>query len=89
MGSLPGVVLGAFIIGGLNSIVLAKLGDGLVALGLPADSNSLLSPTNWKYLIFGLCLILMMRFRPEGALPSRRVRAELHENDAGDARAPA
>jgi len=32
----------------------------------------LLSPHNWKYLIFGLTLILMMRYRPEGLLPARR-----------------
>jgi branched-chain amino acid transport system permease protein len=93
MGSLRGAVAGAFIIGGLNSIVLAKLGDLLVWIGLPADSNSLASPTNWKFLIFGLCLILMMRFRPEGLLPSRRVRAELHDPGRratdGAARGPA
>ncbi|HYE04223.1 MAG TPA: branched-chain amino acid ABC transporter permease [Planctomycetota bacterium] len=73
MGSIPGVIIGAFIIGGLNSIVLAKVGDLLVRLGLPNDSNSLASPTNWKFLIFGLCLILMMRFRPGGLVPARRV----------------
>ena len=26
--------------------------------------------SNWKLMIFGLALILMMRFRPEGLLPS-------------------
>jgi branched-chain amino acid transport system permease protein len=38
----------------------------------------LLSFANWKLMIFGLVLILMVRFRPEGLLPSRRVQHELH-----------
>ena len=30
---------------------------------------------------FGLALILMMRFRPEGLLPASRVQLEMHEHD--------
>jgi len=37
----------------------------------------LLTFSNWKLMIFGLVLILMIRFRPEGLLPSRRVKREL------------
>ncbi len=43
------------------------------------------SPSNWKYMVFGLALILVMRWKPEGLLPSRRVQAELHEFDADTA----
>ena len=32
--------------------------------------------------MFGLALILMMRFRPEGLVPSARVRQELHPGAA-------
>jgi branched-chain amino acid transport system permease protein len=32
-------------------------------------------------LFFGLVLILMTIFRPEGLLPERRRRLELHENE--------
>lgn len=38
----------------------------------------LLTFSNWKLMIFGLALVLMMRFRPEGLLPSLRVQQELH-----------
>jgi ABC-type branched-subunit amino acid transport system permease subunit len=38
----------------------------------------LASPNNWKFLVYGLALILAMRFKPEGLLPAREVRAELH-----------
>ena len=34
--------------------------------------------SGWRLCIFGLALILMMRFRPEGLLPAARQRRELH-----------
>jgi branched-chain amino acid transport system permease protein len=34
--------------------------------------------SSWKLMVFGLVLILMVRLRPEGLLPSRRVQHELH-----------
>ena len=37
--------------------------------------NVLVNPTNWKFLLFGLALVLMMVFRPQGILPPR----PLHE----------
>jgi ABC-type branched-subunit amino acid transport system permease subunit len=30
------------------------------------------SPDNYKYLIFGLALVLMMRYRPDGIVHSRK-----------------
>lgn len=77
MGSISGVLLGAFVMIGFNSIFLSKLSDLLSQKGLIGDSVYA-SPVNWKYMIFGLALILMMRYRPEGLLPSRQVKAELH-----------
>ena len=41
----------------------------------------LLNFTNYRWLIFGLALVLMMRFRPEGLWPSSRVKAELHHEE--------
>ena len=29
------------------------------------------SPNNWKYLVFGLVLVVMMRVRPDGLLPAK------------------
>jgi branched-chain amino acid transport system permease protein len=84
MGNLNGGLLGPLIMVGFNPNVQTKL-DALIKgwQGDATSNNVLMSPTNWKYLIFGLTLILMMRFRPEGLLPSRRVRRELA--DATDA----
>ncbi|MCC7086658.1 MAG: branched-chain amino acid ABC transporter permease [Pirellulales bacterium] len=54
------------------------------AKSVSPDSNQLanafarlLTFSNWKFMIFGLALVLMMRFRPEGLLPSSRIQQEL------------
>jgi branched-chain amino acid transport system permease protein len=78
MGSIGGVLLGALIIMGFNSIFLETFTNWLKAHQLISTENVFTAPGNWKYMLFGLALILMMRFRPEGLLPSRRVKAELH-----------
>jgi branched-chain amino acid transport system permease protein len=59
------------------------------AKSVSPDSNTLsnlfdrmLTFSNWKLMIFGLALVLMMRFRPEGLLPSSRIQHELHHEQA-------
>ena len=76
MGNVTGVVWGALIMMGFNSIVLGRFTRLLTELGLSSDLV-FLSPSNWKYLIFGLALILVIRFKPEGVMPSSRILAEL------------
>lgn len=80
MGNISGVLLGALVIAGLDSIVLTKLSIYLSREGI-GGGGVFTTPTNWKFMIFGLALVLMMRFRPEGLLPSRRVKLEMHERD--------
>jgi branched-chain amino acid transport system permease protein len=67
LGSIYGVLFGSVLVVGFNSIILVKLTSWL---GTDA-SNSLviLNPTNWKFLLFGLALILAMRYRPNGLFP--------------------
>ncbi|MEV0680636.1 branched-chain amino acid ABC transporter permease [Actinosynnema sp. NPDC050436] len=62
-GNLPGVILGAFLIG-----------------WLPERFRDF---ADFRILIFGGVLVLMMALRPEGLLPSRRRKAELHEGTGG------
>lgn len=78
MGNIGGVLLGALVVMGFNSLVLETFTNFLKARQLISTTNVFTAPGNWKYLLFGLALILMMRFRPEGLLPSKRVQAELH-----------
>ncbi len=80
MGNVTGVLLGACIMVGFNSIVLTKLTDLMARNGLVGD-NVLAAPGNWKFMIYGIALIVMMRLRPEGLLPAKDVQAELHHAD--------
>jgi branched-chain amino acid transport system permease protein len=43
--------------------------------------RNVLDASTLRMLVFGLALILVMRFRPEGLWPSDRRRAELHDGD--------
>jgi branched-chain amino acid transport system permease protein len=81
MGNIAGVLLGALVVVGCNSIVLETFTNFLKSHELISSTNVYTAPGNWKYLLFGLALILMMRFKPEGLLPSRQVKAELHPHE--------
>lgn len=71
LGSIKGVLLGSFVMIGFNSILLEKLSKFLAQQGLVSTGNVFTSPSNWKYLIFGFALILMMRLKPQGLLPAK------------------
>ncbi|MFT7838094.1 branched-chain amino acid ABC transporter permease [Saccharothrix sp. BKS2] len=73
-GNLPGVMLGAFIIAWLPERF--RESEWLTNL-LGRD------PAEYRILLFGGVLVLMMGLRPEGLLPSRRRKAELHEGTGG------
>ena len=47
-----------------------------------ANLPSQFEPAKYERLVFGLILILMMIFRPEGILPARRRQRELAEPSA-------
>ena len=79
MGSIYGVVLGAIVLQYLNLAGLDKIGqrlnEGLDLIGTSATVDI----PKYKFLIFGLLLVLMMLFRPEGLIPSARRKAEFKE----------
>jgi branched-chain amino acid transport system permease protein len=70
-------ILAAVVLGGIGSIAGALAGGAVVTL-IPELLRSL--PARFqdaRYGIFGAILILMMIFRPQGLIPSRRRAAEL------------
>ncbi len=71
IGSIAGVLVGALVMVGLNSIVLVKATAWMAAQGIGSQGNVLLSPNNWKFLIFGLALVIAVRVKPDGLLPPR------------------
>ena len=93
LGSIPGVILGAAIVTLLNvdflqtlSLQLSSLrqGSGLIPLtSIPWSSvPTQLDPARYQRLVFGLLLIIMMIYRPEGIIPSQRRKLEMHKADA-------
>jgi branched-chain amino acid transport system permease protein len=80
LGSLRGVLLGVGVLITFDS-VLSPLLTKLIQKGVGDSESVFLSLTNWKLMIFGLALILTMRFKPEGLWPNPRVKQELHEEN--------
>jgi branched-chain amino acid transport system permease protein len=88
LGSLRGTLLGVLLLIGFDN-VLAPVVDGLIQRAdINPQGNRFLTFSNWKLMFFGLALILMMRFRPEGLLPSRQIEAELAGPRGARAEAP-
>ena len=82
MGNIAGVILGAIVVTWINLSVLPGLSETIQSSFPGLNSN--LDPAKYNRLIFGLILVLMMLFRPEGLLPSARQQVMLHENDDTD-----
>ncbi len=87
-GSIPGVILGAATVTILNlqilqglSLYLSQLrqSDAVIPIINFAWKNlsNQLDPAKYQRLLFGLILILMMIFRPEGLIPAKRQKREL------------
>lgn len=105
LGNITGVIVGGLVIMGADRLFLPALKDFLGGLLehtiLPALSGTPTlqaavaqnaDPILYRFLLFGLTLVIMMAVRPEGLLPSAQVRAEMHESapeatgQAGDKR---
>ncbi|MBM4377563.1 MAG: branched-chain amino acid ABC transporter permease [Deltaproteobacteria bacterium] len=79
LGSLRGAILGAGVLLGFDNVVSPLLTKLLQRLAGSDSTNVLLSFSNWRWMLFGAALVLMMRFRPAGLWPSERTAAELEE----------
>lgn len=70
-------VLVLIIIGGIGSIPGVILGAA-VLVGLPEVLREI---QNYRILVYGALLVIMMIVRPEGLWPSQRRKLEMHEGD--------
>lgn len=75
MGHIPGVILGAVLLTALPE----ALRYGIEPLQKMVFGRMILDPESLRMLIFGLALVLVMRFRPAGLWPSPQRRRELAE----------
>jgi branched-chain amino acid transport system permease protein len=83
LGSIPGVILGAVVVVILNLQVLQGLSLWLSSMRqsdmvIPIinfamrDLSSQLDPAKYQRMLFGLILVVMMIYRPQGLIPARR-----------------
>ena len=90
MGSIPGAIIGASVVTILNLQVLKGISlwlnelrnSGIEILGYNlANLPSQFEPAKYERMVFGIILILMMIYRPEGIIPARRRRLEAYDRE--------
>ncbi len=85
IGSLKGVILGGMVITLFDRILLAEMTNIVRAVGRSVGIATLatIDLTLWRWFFFGLGLVVVMVFKPEG-LAGRRTRPLVVEVDEGD-----
>jgi branched-chain amino acid transport system permease protein len=80
MGNIRGAIAGTFVLMGYDNILTPYLDEFAQQHHIFSWTKHFLEQelrfSSLKLVIFGLALILMMRFRPEGIFPSRRAEEE-------------
>ncbi|MBY8876640.1 branched-chain amino acid ABC transporter permease [Actinacidiphila acidipaludis] len=79
-GSVPpnsAFLLAAVVLGGMGTVSGPILGAALLYV-IPQKLSFL---SQYELFAFGIALILIMRFRPEGIIPNRRRQLEFHEDE--------
>ncbi|MER8031365.1 branched-chain amino acid ABC transporter permease [Streptomyces bauhiniae] len=74
-------LLAAVVLGGMGTISGPLVGASLLYL-IPAKLQFM---GEYQLFAFGVALVLLMRFRPEGLIPNRRRQLEFHEDTAAPA----
>jgi branched-chain amino acid transport system permease protein len=89
MGSIPGVLAGAIVLDTLPEFIRQTfskwlpdlLGPGFMASWPPSVQTFFTEFDRYRMLLFGIVIVLVVIFRPEGLLPDRLWRRETHEED--------
>ena len=74
MGNITGAIVGSFVLSFVNSYLLPQSTNIAHQLGFVSVDF-----TNYRFMLYGVILVTMMLFRPEGLIPSRQRKAELRE----------
>jgi branched-chain amino acid transport system permease protein len=77
MGNIWGVILGGGFLAYLNQEGLGNIGGEI-----NSTFGTNIDVPLYQFGIFGIILVLVMLFRPEGLIPSSRRKAEFHEEGA-------
>jgi branched-chain amino acid transport system permease protein len=84
LGNMTGVILGGLIIQFADRLFLPQGSRLIQDLAQASDLAALQGinfASDFRLILFGLTLVIMMLVRPEGLVPNERRRAEFHEHD--------
>jgi len=89
MGSIPGVIVGAIALDTLPEVIRqtfskwlpAVLGPGFMASWPEGVQTFFTEFDRYRMLLFGIVIVIVVIFRPEGLLPDALWRREVHEED--------
>lgn len=76
MGNIKGVVFGAILLTFLPALLRYSVGP----LQQSIFGKTIIDPENLRMLLFGMAMIAVMLYRPEGLIPSKRRKAELRSD---------
>jgi branched-chain amino acid transport system permease protein len=87
IGNIWGVILGAIVVQYVDKTLLSWAGQRLTDIGNATGLEQFgdINPSSFSFLLLGIALVVMMRFRPEGFVPSRQRAAEMHVAPPGQA----
>ena len=78
MGSIPGVLVGAFIIQGVPEFIRIIASSGaLEPFGIHLSGEAVSAISNYRMLALGVLMVVMMAVKPEGLIPSKRLAREM------------
>jgi len=75
MGSIPGSIIGAIIIAGLPEVIRGLAQSDMFSGIISAELGARIG--DYRFLIFGGLMVVMMALRPQGIMPSKRRAREL------------
>jgi branched-chain amino acid transport system permease protein len=87
IGNIWGVLVGAIVVQYVDKTLLSWTGNRLADIGNATGIEQFgdINPSSFSFLLLGIALVMMMRFRPEGFVPSRQRAAEMHTAPPGQA----
>ena len=71
------LIVGALLIRGIPDLIQGLMVAGVITLS--GDATSMI--TGYRFLVFGLLMVIMMAVRPQGMIPSKRRALELRPED--------
>jgi branched-chain amino acid transport system permease protein len=85
LGNMAGVIVGGLLIMGADRLILPEAANLIRDIAQTktgsSDVPSFRDLPQFRLMLFGLVLVIMMVVRPEGLLPSARRKAELHPDE--------